>query len=93
MAIRWTQPPAQQALESGRRPTTNRQNRAPMTLSESAAVGNNVYAIPLAPGALKAIERPALQKLVLGHQGSRAELADQLGISQRSLNRKLKTLE
>lgn len=84
----------QLALESGRRPTTtHRQNWEPMTLSESATVGHDAPAIPLAPGALKAIERTALQKLILGHQGSRAELADQLGISQRSLYRKLKTLE
>jgi DNA-binding NtrC family response regulator len=49
-------------------------------------------AAALAPGSLQAIEKAALRQLVASHRGSRAELARQLGISQRSLYRKLKTL-
>ena len=39
------------------------------------------------------MERAALQQLVAGHQGSRAALAQKLGISERSLYRKLKALD
>lgn len=52
-------------------------------------------AVPaLAPGAtgLKALERDALRNTVARHTGSRAELAQHLGISERSLYRKLKAL-
>jgi DNA-binding NtrC family response regulator len=45
-----------------------------------------------APGAWQAIEQAALRQLVASHRGSRAELAQQLGISQRSLYRKLRAL-
>ena len=41
---------------------------------------------------LKALEREALRDLVARHQGSRAELAAQLGMSERSLYRKIKGL-
>ena len=41
---------------------------------------------------LKALERQALRDTVAGHTGSRADLARQLGISERSLYRKLKAL-
>lgn len=44
-----------------------------------------------APGALQSIERAALEQMVTRHQGSRAELAAQLGISERSLYRKIKS--
>lgn len=43
-------------------------------------------------GTLKKLERSALQQLVAQHQGSRADLADKLGISERSLYRKLKSM-
>ena len=74
----------QQALASGRRPAAGPRTHPP--------------AIPHAPdnakpGNLKTLERAALQQLVAAHQGSRVELAAQLGISQRSLYRKLKALE
>lgn len=46
-----------------------------------------------APGALTAAAQAALSDLALSHQGSRAELADKLGISERSLYRKLKALK
>ncbi len=44
------------------------------------------------PAALKALERAALREMVERHTGSRAELAERLGISERSLYRKLKAL-
>ncbi|MDG5975404.1 sigma-54 dependent transcription regulator [Hydrogenophaga taeniospiralis CCUG 15921] len=44
------------------------------------------------PAALKALERAALREMVERHAGSRAELAERLGISERSLYRKLKAL-
>jgi len=50
--------------------------------------------VPLAsPGALKSAERVALHNMVKAHPGSRAELAAQLGISERSLYRKLKNIQ
>jgi DNA-binding NtrC family response regulator len=49
-----------------------------------------------APGAagpsLRELERAALRERAAAHQGSRAELAAVLGISERSLYRKLKAL-
>ena len=44
------------------------------------------------PADLKALERAALREMVERHTGSRSELAERLGISERSLYRKLKTL-
>jgi DNA-binding NtrC family response regulator len=44
-------------------------------------------------GTLKDRERLALQQLVSDHKGSKAELAASLGISERSLYRKLRALE
>ncbi|MDP3616482.1 MAG: sigma-54-dependent Fis family transcriptional regulator, partial [Rhodoferax sp.] len=72
----------QQALLSGRRPSA-----APRV--DTAAVAG----VTLAPGTLKTLERAALQQLVSRHHGSRAELAGKLGISERSLYRKLKALD
>ena len=45
------------------------------------------------PADLKALERAALREMVAHHTGSRAELAERLGISERSLYRKLKALD
>ncbi|WP_374413986.1 helix-turn-helix domain-containing protein [Hydrogenophaga sp.] len=42
---------------------------------------------------LRAAEREALRAVVAAHQGNRAALAAKLGISERSLYRKLKSLE
>ncbi|MDO8449741.1 MAG: sigma-54-dependent Fis family transcriptional regulator [Rhodoferax sp.] len=80
----------EQALLSGRRPSA-----APRTDPQAAAVdsASTMDRITLAPGALKTIERAALQQLLAGHQGSRADLAQKLGISERSLYRRLKALE
>ena len=69
----------QQALLSGRRVSVGRQFSS--------------NAIATGPAVLKTMERVALQQLVAGHQGSRAALAQKLGISERSLYRKLKALE
>jgi DNA-binding NtrC family response regulator len=82
----------QQALLSGRRVSTGGQIK-PLAASVDSAVAGNMNAIAPGTGALKTIERAALQQLVTGHRGSRAELAHKLGISERSLYRKLKALE
>jgi len=81
----------QQALLSGRRPPTAPRPSQPDAGAYQAA--SATPAMTLAPGALKQLERTALQQLAQGHQGSRAELAEKLGISERSLYRKLKTLK
>ena len=47
----------------------------------------------VATPSLRNIERAALQAQLTVHRGSRAELAQKLGISERSLYRKLKALE
>jgi len=44
------------------------------------------------PGALTAVAQAALREIALAHTGSRLELAARLGISERSLYRKLKAL-
>ncbi len=45
------------------------------------------------PANLKAMERDALRERLRTHTGSRAELAAELGISERSLYRKIRSLE
>ncbi|MDR3368751.1 sigma-54-dependent Fis family transcriptional regulator [Rhodoferax sp.] len=77
----------EQALRSGRRPIS-------VTTGPSRVVPNNSAPAPVAsPGALKSVERAVLQDMVKAHPGSRAELAIQLGISERSLYRKLKAIK
>lgn len=68
-----------QALRSGRRPSPrdNVPVRSPVMLKD----------------ALKTAESTTLQALTQAHQGSRAELAVKLGISERSLYRKLKAIQ
>jgi DNA-binding NtrC family response regulator len=75
-----TQVHVQQALQSGRRasPTAPTPHRPPLTVPT--------------PQALQDLHNHALQQLVAQHSGSRAELAAKLGISERSLYRKLKSL-
>ena len=80
----------EQALLSGRRPSARLVGNLQSAVVDTSSA---VAAVTMAPGALKSIERAALQQLVAGHQGSRAELAKALGISERSLYRKLKSLE
>lgn len=70
----------QQALMSGRRPPDARRHAAPAAGTASR------------PGALQEMAQSALQQLVATHHGSRAELAARLGISERSLYRKLRAL-
>jgi DNA-binding NtrC family response regulator len=71
-----------QALLSGRRGANSRS-----TTGVAAAT-------PVAsPGSLKSVAKAALQSMANQHTGSRAELAAQLGISERSLYRKLQALK
>ncbi len=70
----------QQALMSGRRPPDARRHGSPAASTAPR------------PGALQVMAKSALQQLVAAHHGSRAELAARLGISERSLYRKLKAL-
>ena len=81
----------QQALRSGRRPVAAPQFNPPAP--DRATAVSDAAEIPLVPGVLKTLQHAALQQLVSGHQGSRAALATKLGISERSLYRKLKALE
>jgi DNA-binding NtrC family response regulator len=82
----------QQALRSGRRPPTPapaQQAPAPKAAAPLLAFDGDMS---VSPGGLKRLELAALAQLVGAHQGSRAELARKLGISERSLYRKLKAL-
>ena len=80
----------QQALLSGRRPAPSLNVSEPAELAQE---NTKARSMALVPGALKSIERAALQQLLSEHTGSRIELAKQLGISERSLYRKLKRLQ
>ncbi|GLS15789.1 MULTISPECIES: sigma-54 interaction domain-containing protein [Hydrogenophaga] len=73
----------QAAIATGRRST------APVALIPAPVAA----AEPAAPQSLRGLEREALRTLVAQHTGSRAELAARLGISERSLYRKLKALD
>jgi DNA-binding NtrC family response regulator len=80
----------ERALKSNVRPQVSKKKKASGDLQQAAA--------PLPEGkpigsTLLDLERVALAKLVESHSGSRAELAHQLGISARSLYRKLKGLK
>jgi DNA-binding NtrC family response regulator len=81
----------QQALRTGRRVAGSLRNRA-YTVGADSAEGHATRAQP-SPGALKHVAREALQHMAAGHQGSRIELARKLGISERSLYRKLRNLD
>ncbi len=65
-------------------------------VQEAIATGRQPHEAARAPRHtstdLREIEREALRDLVAQHHGSRAELAHRLGISERSLYRKLKSL-
>jgi DNA-binding NtrC family response regulator len=82
----------EQALRSGRRPTAAAPDRGNSMLPGAAQAVAGAALPVAAPGALKSVERAALHEMVKAHPGSRAELARQLGISERSLYRKIKTL-
>ena len=84
----------QQALLSGRRPSSG--PRVDSQVGDAGTTNtalSRLTGLTLAPGALRTIERAALQQWVSDHQGSRADLADKLGISERSPYRKLKALK
>ncbi len=74
----------QEALWSGRRGSMEPQTTPTTDLLNTT---------PPAADTLKTMAREAFKQRVEAHQGSREELAHQLGISQRSLYRKLKDLE
>jgi DNA-binding NtrC family response regulator len=93
-----------QALQSGRRSTfATAASLATSSPSRANAypTGANTFltppaqqAVPIAtPGALASVAQAALRDIALAHTGSRAELAERLGISERSLYRKLKALK
>lgn len=71
-----------QALLSGRR---GHSSTTPVTVAAATPVAS--------PGSLKSVAKAALQSMADQHTGSRAELAAQLGISERSLYRKLQALK
>jgi DNA-binding NtrC family response regulator len=71
-----------QALLSGRR---SHSSTSPARVATATPVTS--------PGSLKSVARAALQSMADQHTGSRAELAAQLGISERSLYRKLHALK
>jgi DNA-binding NtrC family response regulator len=81
----------QQALLSGRRPLPPLRSNVSVA-ARTALAPTDAAPIPAGPGALHAASQAALKQLVASHQGSRTELAKQLGISERSLYRKLKAL-
>jgi len=61
--------------------------------SDSVQASTNPHVARAEPGALKSAERAALGDMLKAHNGSRAELAAQLGMSERSLYRKIKALK
>ena len=63
-----------------------------MKLSDTLPVPVSTTVSVPAPPALKTLAHAALRQLVAAHHGSRLELARKLGISERSLYRKLKDL-
>ena len=77
-----------QALNSGRRSTW--QVPTPYAPATSTQIGRGAPVVSAA--SLRELELSALRERVATHTGSRAELAAALGISERSLYRKLKTL-
>jgi DNA-binding NtrC family response regulator len=81
----------EQALRSGRRPLAAAAVSHHPTL-QSPETGEQAMLPSAKPATLKSVAHAVLQDMVKGHTGSRAELAAQLGISERSLYRKLKAL-
>ncbi|PKO61241.1 MAG: Fis family transcriptional regulator [Betaproteobacteria bacterium HGW-Betaproteobacteria-18] len=84
-----------QALQSGRldaMPTTD--TLPPPDAALASAANATAPSAPAAsPATLKSIASAALQQMARQHTGRRAELAAQLGISERSLYRKLNALK
>lgn len=65
----------------------------PTTARPAAMPGAAPTATAPADGSLRDVERAVLQVQLKAHRGSRAELARKLGISERSLYRKLRDLD
>ena len=86
----------QQALQSGRRPVASRDALPAGDLPAAqagAAQAPQPEASPAPPSpSLQALEQQALRAVLASHTGSRAELAVRLGLSERSLYRKIKAL-
>jgi DNA-binding NtrC family response regulator len=90
-----------QALDSGRgygasrSPTSVRlvQHTPSTSMTVHDASNPETLQRVAAPGALNAAALAALSELTQSHTGSRADLANKLGISERSLYRKLKALK
>ncbi len=80
-----------QALQSGRRRAAPATERLPASLTDTALVA--APGLQASPGALKSAASAALLHMAQQHTGSRSELADRLGISERSLYRKLNALK
>jgi DNA-binding NtrC family response regulator len=85
----------QQALRSGRYPARRApvDNAAPGPRQSSDAAVARDNSTPVIGGDLRSLERATLLERVARHQGSRATLAAELGISERSLYRKLKAAD
>ncbi len=85
----------QQALQSGRRPARHAPPHRPGAavhgpLPAPHAAASAASDAPPPQGDLRALEQAALRARAALHQGNRAALAAELGISERSLYRKLK---
>ena len=80
------------ALQTGRAPRTmpSVASCAAAASPLAASVSPSPVTSPPPSPALKDLERQALQAYLAAHTGTRAQLAQQLGISERSLYRKLK---
>ena len=81
-----------QALQSGRRPIAPAAAHCASAAPVSTSTATAEVLKAVAPSSLQALEQQALRQAVASHTGSRAELATHLGISQRSLYRKIKAL-
>ena len=67
---------------------------APSNGSRACGAGvTDAPSLPAGDASLRSVERAALQAQLKAHRGSRAELARKLGISERSLYRKLRDIE
>ena len=90
-----------QALRSGRRNTAlppastpvASAHMVPANTARLPAPNFGAAGLQAAPGALVSAAQAALRDMAMAHIGSRAELATQLGISERSLYRKLRALK
>lgn len=79
----------QKAVDTGIWARPARHSPTPLVLQPAAS--SSVAAVA-SGSSLKSLERDTLRALAAAHTGSRAELAAQLGMSERSLYRKLKAL-